>query len=539
MWSKLFRNAVMAVSCAALIGTGFGGAAPSAYAAAPTNNPVAAKYGSTTYAWTDNIKWSTVKNILDYGGKGDGSTDNVSAFNNARDAAVAAGGGVVYFPAGTYRFSTGISLKNGVVIRGETPSVSDGKSSTYDPPSNLVFPKYNPSLSGSGTANSTAFKAITTASPNTDSNIGVVNVDINRAAVKLVADAASAANKNIVVFGIRQNNVAEPDQGVPDTSFQNGWQRWSYRFAANIKIEAYENVLIANNRLNDATTDNFDQPGYKVKDGSTVLTYSDGSRATFNYTNHYGIDLNRSKSGGYTPGATPSSEPSLFRKGNVIRDNWVFHTMRIAITASGDGLQIRNNVVKDQSGKVAWVDPSGKKQVQNSATLENRAIDWSGYNVVVDRNDFEVFRHKLKDTSYYSVDGEGILLQECCGGTLVNGVQITNNKGNAYIGIYKSKDIVNATVTGNTINFGSHMGGSLGAIYVSANTNGGSYKATNVKIESNTVNGDINLLADVSGGSGNTIKNNTDSNGGGKINHSCEAKASISGNSGFTVNACK
>lgn len=120
---------------------------------APQDNPIAAKYKDNAFAWTKNIKWNCVSNIKDF----PASTIDAS-FNAARDAASAKGGGVVYLPAGTYNFADNIYLKDGVVIRGDTPTVNDAKSSSYNPATKLVFPQYKPSLSGNGTLNSTAFK---------------------------------------------------------------------------------------------------------------------------------------------------------------------------------------------------------------------------------------------------------------------------------------------------------------------------------------------------------------------------------------------
>ena len=49
---------------------------------------------------------ASVFNVLDYGAAGDGTTDDVAAFQAAADAAFSAGGGVVYVPARTYEFSS-------------------------------------------------------------------------------------------------------------------------------------------------------------------------------------------------------------------------------------------------------------------------------------------------------------------------------------------------------------------------------------------------------------------------------------------------
>jgi hypothetical protein len=494
------------------------------------DNPIAVKYGENTFPWTKNIKWNCVYNIKDFSA----STIDAS-FNAARDAASANGGGVVYFPAGIYNFADNIYLKHGVVIRGETPAVNDAKSSSYNPSTKLVFPQYKPNFSDSGTPNNTAFKKILTTDPNKDSNIGVINVDINRAAIEFSTpeDSDKNTNQNIVIFGVRSNNVAEPEPQIP-TSFQNPWQRFSHRFAANIKVKAFANVLISNNRLNDAVTDNFDQPNYivKVNRGDSTVTYSEGEKAKFNYTDHYGIFLNRASSPQGVLPNDPNSFPSFFRKGLVIQDNWIYHTMRVAIHATGDGLIIKNNQIRDENNKQVWTDPTGTKQPQNAATFENRAIDWSGWNIIIEGNDYEVYRHQIMpDGRYYTVDGEGILIQECCGGTSVNGVKISNNTGNSYIGIYKVPQVKNVLIAQNKIlnNITNTAG-----IYIKADTNNSKNRMDNVKIENNTVSNGIYARASL-GGSGNVISGNKN-NHGGELSYSCGIK--VENNLGFAIKPC-
>ncbi len=496
---------------------------------APQDNPIATKYKDNAFAWTKNIKWNCVYNIKDF----PASTIDAS-FNAARDAASANGGGVVYFPGGTYNFADNIYLKDGVVIRGDTPAVNDAKSSSYNPATKLVFPQYKPSLSGNGTPNTTAFKKILTTNPSKDSNIGVVNVDINRGAIEFSSaeNSDNNTNQNIIVFGVISNNVADPEPRVPE-SFQNPWQRFSNRFAANIKIQSFANVLISNNRLNDAATDNFNQPNYIIKQlrGNSTVTYPEGEKAKFNYTDHYGISLNRFSS---TPKQLPNDPnrfPNFFRKGLVIQDNWVYHTMRVAIHATGNGLIIRNNQIKDEKNKQAWVDPTGTKQPQNAATFENRAIDWSGWNVTIDGNNYEVYRHTIAGGNYESIDGEGILIQECCGGTSVNGVTISNNTGNSYIGIYKVPQVKNVLIAGNKVLTNIT---NTPAIYVSADTNGSKNRMDNVKIQNNTLSNGI-LARASNGGINNVIQGNR-SNNGGDISYSCGIK--VEKNVGFVIKQC-
>ena len=96
--------------------------------AVPTDNPVATFYDDDAGypAWTDRIAWSRVIDMKSYAvGK-----THFEKFENARDELAGAGGGILYYPAGTYDFSEGpfdgpagrgLMLREGVVIRGEAP----------------------------------------------------------------------------------------------------------------------------------------------------------------------------------------------------------------------------------------------------------------------------------------------------------------------------------------------------------------------------------------------------------------------------------
>lgn len=56
-------------------------------------------------------------NVKAYGAKGDGTTDDTTAIQNAINAAATAGGGVVYLPIGTY-IATQVKMKTRVVVEG-------------------------------------------------------------------------------------------------------------------------------------------------------------------------------------------------------------------------------------------------------------------------------------------------------------------------------------------------------------------------------------------------------------------------------------
>lgn len=71
-------------------------------------------------SWAKDFNWSSIYNVkTGYGAYGDNSHDDTAAIQSAIDAASAGGGGVVYFPNGTYRF-TGLQMGKGVVLNGQS-----------------------------------------------------------------------------------------------------------------------------------------------------------------------------------------------------------------------------------------------------------------------------------------------------------------------------------------------------------------------------------------------------------------------------------
>ena len=100
-----------------------------ASAAPPADNPVASFYGGDDGypAWTDAVRWADVIDMSSYAN----GSNAFEKFERARDELAARGGGVLYYPAGTYDFSEGpfdgpngrgLMLKSGVVVRGEAPA---------------------------------------------------------------------------------------------------------------------------------------------------------------------------------------------------------------------------------------------------------------------------------------------------------------------------------------------------------------------------------------------------------------------------------
>ena len=82
--------------------------------------------GGVTQAGATSNPAATTTDVLDvrqFGAKGDGTSDNTSAFQKALDAAGKKGGGVVRAPAGNYAFAGHLFVPRGVALMGDWVSV--------------------------------------------------------------------------------------------------------------------------------------------------------------------------------------------------------------------------------------------------------------------------------------------------------------------------------------------------------------------------------------------------------------------------------
>lgn len=590
-----------------------------------TNNPIAlaypVEYASGEYAWTDELAWDTVFNVLDFGAVADGDpayvhsedrifdntvdpdrplyvipagfphswgTDNHAAFTAAIAAAHDAGGGVVFIPAGTYYIADHLYLRDGVVLMGETPAPGEDNAllASFNPPSKLLFPRYahevnaflNPNgnpVRGNGPH--AGFKRIFTEDPLTASNLGLVWLDINRASIiidtpsRLPIDTggnwtgkpgtirADLQGTNRVVFGIRSNNtgIAEGSDGanfgVPYVGDgQHRWQRWTYRFNANIRIGGGGYALVANCRLNDMSAqntnrwgrpgevgpqvfvdDSFEQIGYLTRgtSGSAMYALNTIGQATFRHANQYGISVNGlfyfSEAGKNDPQdpdgnsnghfGTPLSAPHLFHPGNVIRDSYIFSTLGGKAEISGQGMKFLNNVFDDVPDKWAFLMSTGRNQPSGSSFM-SRGMLFGGYDAVVSGNFVRTYKHRIGnvqtglDGNYYVNDGEGIMIDNTT--TRVNGLTITNNNTNASIFAYRTRETRNVLVANNVFEGVTASSNTGGILLMSNDANTSAYGMENVIVENNSIQGhNIRIAASEFMNSRPTVEDFTPSSG--------------------------
>jgi hypothetical protein len=359
---------------------------------------------------------------------------------------------VIFFPAGTYRFRRDIRLLGGVILRGAEPDgATAAKDAAFAPPSKIEFPKYVPSFSGSGAPVDTAFKGISLADPATAANCGVVHLSINRGCIEFTEAEGHRCGGNRFVFGCVLRNAAGVMAEIPNAQQNHpAWLRYTHKFRSAIRVQAAENALVANNRIAKSGDDNFVMKDYPLVDprAKKVVPFD----VEFDFDNRPGIYVNHhciGGAGGSGDDGTPETHPWGFRRGSVIRDNFVFATGRCAIGFSGDGVVCSGNVIRFAKD-VLRPTVTGVHRSYGSATNDNRAMEMRGWRWIVENNDYEVFRNVCSDGKYHINDGEGLMHEDHCNSTIVDS-RLVNNRGNSYLSLFHVGEINGLHIEGNDI----------------------------------------------------------------------------------------
>jgi len=474
-------------------------AAVPGFAAVPTDNPL------TPYkvSWAEKLNWSRTVDIATVAGA---TADEKLA---AAQKQLGAEGGVIFFPAGVYQFKEHITLQNNIILRGETPKQTDARKDDYAPATRFEFPKYEPTFEGDGTANETAFKGFRVADPATTSNVGLVNIAINRGHINFDETRTHEAGRNRFVVGCTLMNTAVPDEKVPSRSIgQHGWQRYPGWKHSAIRLYTAENALVANNRLNPST-DSFMMKGYVVQKNPRFGKDTEARDVLFDHDNRGGITVNGYSlggAGGQDPKGTPETHPWGFRKGIVIVNNYVFLTGRTAIHFTGDGTIASFNVIQMKPG-VQRITNTGIGTTSGSSTNDNRAMTIRGWRYTVEGNDYEVYRNLSSDGTYYINDGEG-LMHEGHANCVIKDSKIINNKGNAYLSVFLTAGIDGLLVEGNDIRpKGPGTDTKISSIFVVSDRNWDRHYLRNVRIINNTTAGS-GIAITGAPAEGNVVKGN-------------------------------
>ena len=418
-------------------------------------------------------------------------------------------------PIWTWRFDDDIHIRDGIILRGADPEgTTDARQEGYDPPTKFEFPRYQPKFEGEGTPIDTAFKGVKVADPEA-SNCGILNIAIDNGHIDFTSEGGNATGRNRFVVGCVLRNAAVADRNIPSAKDkQHPWQRFTARHHAAVTVKGFENLLVANNRLPESGEANFTMPGYILR-GRAI---EEG--VTFDYDNRPGLYVNDAGlggAGGDGPDGTPETHPWGFRKGTVIRDNYVYCTGRCAISFSGDGTICADNVIRF-ADDVWRPTTTGTNLTTGSSTNDNRAVQMRGWRWTVEGNDYRVYRNWAAGHNYRINDGEGLMHEDHVNSTVRNS-KVISNRGNTYISIYKTAGIDGLLIRDNDI----RTSDGIATIYAVANRNSGPYECRNVTIEGNTTAGSgIRIAGDPA--SGNVIRNNRHIGPGGRIVNDADAR---------------
>ncbi|MFW6061218.1 MAG: hypothetical protein ACOC93_00265 [Planctomycetota bacterium] len=458
----LFTTAV--VSLALLVGCSASASLP-----APTDDPVAsfrpnADDNRTELAvdvvepdWVADLPWNRTVNIEEQPGQTD-----AERFRAGQAELRRRGGGVLYFPPGIYTFEEDIEIAEGVVLRGAAPGdPRDARDPNYALPSRLEFPKYEPNMTGSPTPIDTAFKVVRMAPE--ASNAGIVNLHVNRSRLYWPeadtpedAENPHRVGRNRVVYGNIFTNTAGADPAVPDPNYaHHPHQRWTARHEAAVKVFSAENTFVANNRIPESGDDNFEIPDYRLlkptrgsslrfRQGDPSVTVTIPEGVIFDYDNRPGIYVNAFQ----MRGATPQTHPHAFRKGTIIRNNYIYATGRSAIHFTGDGTLCLNNVIRFPAD--VWrPTATGRTITDGGSTNDTRALTARGWRYTIAGNDYVVHSNLAYDRTHHINDGEGLMHEEhdnCA----VRDSKFVNNRGNRYICIWRP-NVDGLRIEGNTV----------------------------------------------------------------------------------------
>lgn len=461
----------------------------------PIDLPTVSFFGKGAYQWAETmIQWNCVYNIKDF----PSSSPDVS-FELAQAAASENNGGVVYFPSGTYKFSGHLFLNSSIAIRG-APTIAKAKigknPGPLSPTTRFIFPDRK-------------HFGIINIDPQAH-DLAVVNIAIEFGSIMLWpgltptpptardlpwpsslktywygAKSVVGAGKNKLVLSNTLTSVAF---GYVDPTNVTS-NPWAFRFSHAVGVYSDLNSLVANNQSPKSPT------------GPNVVIHLKGDKNpsetdSFPYDLRYGID-NKLLYGAVAGAAVgtggncggqgwgslnPTCAPYMFPRNVSIISNYVFNCGRVAYSltsgcaAGGDstpilgtGIQVIDNHSEHCDNATCWT-VDGVNLCRGSDTNENRNIDIAGYCANIVNNSAHVFRQKVAQSNYDTVDGECILAQTEMNSPIKAHAWIGNDcthppgasgLATGPIFFYKMTDVRDCVITGNS----NDEGQALGAVF--------------------------------------------------------------------------
>ena len=268
--------------------------------------------------------------VTQYGARGDDLTDNTRAFATAIATAEAAGGGVVYVPAGKYVFSEAKTGKGGsVIIEGTAPITLEGagRDQTY-----LIEGKANKGLLGVH-IDHTIVENLTL---DTQTNGGGAALFVQANDTSLLSTRVLGGPNHFAIY------YAGPKGAKPSAPAYN---------TGNVVKDLELNEL----DCNDGFSWSFkaiSAIGNVTHTGSRLALYVDQSTTVTDYR--------------YTPGAQQCGARNGF---------W--------LTPPADNITITGFTSSGQGGKVGIIGPAGVGKVAKNVTIRSLTMTGSGYTLTI------------------------------------------------------------------------------------------------------------------------------------------------------------
>jgi hypothetical protein len=288
---------------------------PSPAPTAPTASPTA---GSHTFS------------VAGYGARGDDQSDNTTAFGDAIQAAEAAGGGVVYIPAGKYVFSaTKTATSGSIVIEGMAPITlrGAGRDQTW-----LIEAKANKGLLGVH-IDHTVVEDLT------------LDTQTNGGGAALFVQANDTSLLNATVLGGPSHFAiyyAGPKGAKPAAPLFN---------TGNVVNNLILNELYCNDGFSWSFQENSSITNV-THTGSRLALYVDQSTTVTDYH--------------YTPGAQQCGARNGF---------W--------LTPPADNITIVDFTSSGEGGKVGIIGPAGVGKVARNVTIQGLTMTASGFTLTI------------------------------------------------------------------------------------------------------------------------------------------------------------
>jgi len=307
------RHVAVAVGLASCLAVACGSPTPARTVAPPT--PTA-----TTHVF----------NVTAYGARGNGQTDNTTAFGDAIQAAETSGGGVVYVPAGKYVFSASKTGTGGsVVIEGTVPIT----------------------LQGAGRDQTLLIEA--------KANKGLLGVHIDHSVIEDLTLDTQTYGGGAALF------VQANDTSLLNVSVLGGPNHFAIYYAgpkgAKPSAPLYNTGNVVSNLIlneldcNDGFSWSFQQNSSITNvthTGSRLALYVDQSTTVTDYR--------------YIPGAQQCGARNGF---------W--------LTPPADDITITGFTSSGEGGKVGIIGPAGVGKVARNVTIEGLTMTASGYTLTI------------------------------------------------------------------------------------------------------------------------------------------------------------